>query len=441
MKSTLLATLLLVVCLTAPAVADVDGTISLKESVGQALQHHPQIKSLLYNRDAQSSNLASALGRFFPALDVDSNYGFQQYSSSSTRSSGTDDNTRTQSDTTVTITQNVFDGMDRVYDFQGSKQRLESAEYRLLDNVETIGLDAIRAHIDVVRERRLVRMASDNITAHQEVLESIAERVAGGAGSKADEMQARGRVARAESTLITYLSNLRIAESEYLRLTGKKPGPLQDPEYMPELIPAELDPILTESLKANPKIKIAQAELEATESDMKVTRSTYFPTVDVEVSSRYTNNLDGAETYLRDDKAQLALTWNLFNGGSDYSDVKAAKARISEAQEDMRDTLEDLTQQVLDAWTEYETALASIEKYQEALQYSMESRDMYLMQFNVGQRSLLDVLDSINEVFSNEVLLETAKSNRNFTVYKLVTLEGALVKTLEMAEDAYEKNS
>lgn len=438
MKPRILAALLLVIALAVPARGDVDGTTSLKESVLAAVQHHPQIKSLLYNRDAQASNLAAALGRFFPSLDIDSNYGFQEYSSTSTRNSGSDDRSRTQSDTTVTLTQNVFDGLDRVNDLEGSEHRLESAEYRLLDNVETIGLDAVRAHIDVVRERTLVRMATDNITSHQEVLESIAERVAGGAGSKADEMQARGRVARAESTLITYLSNLRIAETEYRRITGDSPGPLKEPGYMPELIPADLDPILEASLDENPKVLIAQAEVEATRSDRNVTRSTFMPTVDIEVSSRYTNNLDGADTYLRDDKAQLAMTWNLFNGGSDYSDVKAANARIREAEEELRDTVEDMTQQVFDAWTEYETALASIDKFQEALQYSMESRDMYLMQFNVGQRSLLDVLDSINEVFSNEVQLETAKSNRNFTVYKLVTLQGRLVKALEMSKATYD---
>jgi len=62
---------------------------------------------------------------------------------------------------------------------------------------------------------------------------------------------------------------------------------------------------------------------------------------------------------------------------------------------------------------------------------------MYLMQFNVGQRSLLDVLDSISEVFTNNVLLETAQSNRNFSVYKILTLQGDLIKSLEIDDKTY----
>jgi adhesin transport system outer membrane protein len=66
---------------------------------------------------------------------------------------------------------------------------------------------------------------------------------------------------------------------------------------------------------------------------------------------------------------------------------------------------------------------------------------MYLMQFNVGQRSLLDLLDATNEVFSNRVQLETATMNRDFTVYKFLALEGQLMKTLEIAPDTYENAS
>ena len=134
----------------------------------------------------------------------------------------------------------------------------------------------------------------------------------------------------------------------------------------------------------------------------------------------------------------LSANWNLVNGGSDYNDVRTAAARIKEAQADLQDTTDDLIRQVASAWAEYESSIGQMEKYQEALQYSLESLDMYLMQFNVGQRSLLDVLDATNEVFSNKVQLETATSNRNYTLYKFLALEGQIMKTMEIASTTYE---
>lgn len=420
------------------AFAEADGTTSMRETVTKAVRQHPMIRSLLYNRDAVSKAKASALGRFFPALDLSSDYGFQKYNSSTTRTNNNSERVRTASDSTLRLTQNVFDGMDRYNDYQGEKARLTSAEGRLVDNVETVALEAIRAHIDVVRERKLIALAGDNIVAHQEVLDSIAERVAGGAGSMADEMQARGRVARAETTMITYMGALRTAEAEYIRTVGSVPVVLADPEYHSDYIPGTIDQIMDRALKNNPKIHIYAAELEVAERNKGVVESSMYPDLDIEVSTRYTNDLDGTKTYLHDNRAMLALSWNLLNGGSDYNNTRTAKARINEARANLQDTTDDLIRQVATAWTEYETSVAQIEKHQEALQYSIESRDMYLMQFNVGQRSLLDVLDSINEVFTNNVQLETALSNRNFTLYKCLTLQGDLVNKFEVPAETYD---
>ena len=421
-----------------PGLADTNGTITLTDSVKGAVGHHSQIKAFVSNRQAINRDLAAALGRFFPSLNLSSRYGFQKYNNQTARTQGNESRTRTASDSTVTLTQNVFDGLERISDYLGSKARLTSAEYRLIDNVESVSLDAIRAHVDVVRLRRLVDLAKSNVTAHQEVLESIAERVAGGAGSLADEMQARGRVARAETTLITYRGELETAEAQYLRVVGSKPSALANLVFEQQLTPDDLPSFMETVLKDNPKVRVYQAELEAKREDKGVTTSTMMPNVDIEVSSRHTDQLDGSSTYLRDDRAMLALSWNLFSGTSDYQRVKAAQARVEEAQANLQDTLDELGRQASTTWTEYTTSLGQVEKHQEALQYSMESRDMYLMQFNVGQRSLLDVLDSINEVFSNSVQLETAISNRDFTVYKFLALEGSLLKSLDVADAAYE---
>ncbi|MCJ2163466.1 MULTISPECIES: TolC family outer membrane protein [unclassified Pseudodesulfovibrio] len=438
MKKFVLALIVLSILFSVPAFAD-NGTTTLKDSVVAAVKQHPQIKSLLYNRDAVSKAKLSALGRFFPSLDLAGEVGYQEYSSAATRADSTDTHTRTPTDVSLTLTQPIFDGFDRWEDFKREGARLTSAEGRLIDNVETVALDAIRAHVDVVRIRRLVALAGDNITAHQSLLDSITERVEGGAGNRADEMQAKGRVARAETTLVNYVGELRTAEAEYIRTVGVTPEVLGEPDYNPSYIPGTPDQILALTLENNPKIAVYKAEIEVAERTKGQLMSTMYPQVDAYISSRHTDNLDGVDSWVQNNKAMLSANWNLINGGSDYNDVRTAAARINEAQADLQDTTDDLIRQVASAWAEYESSIGQIEKYQEALQYSLESLDMYLMQFNVGQRSLLDVLDATNEVFSNKVQLETATSNRNYTLYKFLALEGQIMKTMEIASSTYEE--
>ena len=416
-----------------------DGTATLKDSVVAAVKQHPKIKSLLHNKDAVSKAQLSALGRFFPSLDLRAEAGWQEYSNLANRGNHVDLHTRTPTDVTVTLTQPIFDGFDRYQDYKRETARLTSAEGRLIDNVETVALDAIRAHVDVVRIRKLVDLAGENITAHQELLDSISERVEGGAGNRADEMQAKGRVARAETTLVTYVGELRTSEAEYIRTVGQSPDALIDPGFAAELVPTNADMILNGTLETNPKIAVYKAEIEVAERTKKQLMSTMYPEIEFYVSSRHTDDLDGSDSWIQNNKAMLAANWNLFNGLSDFNDVRTAAARINQAQTELQDTTDDLIRQVAAAWAEYESNLGQIEKYQEALQYSLESLDMYLMQFNVGQRSLLDVLDATNEVFSNKVQLETATSNRNFTIYKFLALQGKLMNTLDVASNTYEE--
>lgn len=437
MKKFVLAILTISLLASVPAFAD-NGTMTLKESVVAAVKQHPQIKSLLNNKDAVAKAKLSALGRFFPSLDLAGEYGTQQYSSANTRGNDTDEHWRNATEFQATLTQPLFDGFDRWHDYKREGARLTSAEGRLVDNVETVGLDAVRAHVDVVRLRTLVSLAEDNIAAHQHLLDSITERVQGGAGNRADEMQAKGRVARAETTLVTYTGQLRAAEAEYIRTVGTAPASLADPQYLPNYIPGKADQILNLALENNPKIAVYKAEIDVAEQTKGQLESTMYPTIDAYLASRHTDNLDGVDSWVQDNKAMLRARWNVFNGTSDYNDVRTAAARIREAQDNLQDTTDDIIRQVASTWADYESSLNQIEKYQEALQYSLESLDMYLMQFNVGQRSLLDLLDATNEVFSNRVQLETATMNRDFTIYKFLALEGSLMKTLEIAPSTYE---
>jgi adhesin transport system outer membrane protein len=101
MKKFVLALIVLSILFSVPAFAD-NGTTTLKDSVVAAVKQHPQIKSLLYNRDAVSKAKLSALGRFFPSLDLAGEVGYQEYSSANTRSNETDLHTRTPTDVTIT---------------------------------------------------------------------------------------------------------------------------------------------------------------------------------------------------------------------------------------------------------------------------------------------------------------------------------------------------
>ena len=143
----------------------------------------------------------------------------------------------------LTLNQILFDGF-----FTSSEvHRLSAAKrtryYELLEAAETTSLDAVKAYTDVVRFRELVDMATQNYVEHKQAAMLVEERVNGGVGRRADLEQANGRLALAESNLLTELTNLHDASARYLRVIGE--------------VPAQSLPMLPEPLASSTRTKPA----------------------------------------------------------------------------------------------------------------------------------------------------------------------------------------
>ena len=73
--------------------------------------------------------------------------------------------------------------------------------------------------------------------------------------------------------------------------------------------------------------------------------------------------------------------------------------------------------------------------YEEAIGYNTATRDAYLEQFKLGERSLLDVLDAESELFNSSTQYTTANGNVVVGAYRLYALTGMLLPELGIKED------
>ena len=64
---------------------------------------------------------------------------------------------------------------------------------------------------------------------------------------------------------------------------------------------------------------------------------------------------------------------------------------------------------------------------------NQNTRDVYAQQFDIGQRSLLDLLDATNELFLSKNDLITANYEELFANYRILASQGELVQSLGVA--------
>ena len=124
------------------------------------------------------------------------------------------------------------------------------------------------------------------------------------------------------------------------------------------------------------------------------------------------------------------VRWNLFNSGADLAEWKAASARIRQARQVMYNFIDDLKLDIESTWTNYRAAQEQYEHYSKAIEYNKYTREAYMEQFLVGQRSLLDVLDSINELYNSSTQAETARGNILVGAYRLSGLTGNMLPSM-----------
>lgn len=431
LKSTLLGGVLLLQGLpTANA-------ITIEEAIGLAIATNPDIGIAASNREAVDQELRQARGLYLPQIDFSGALGLNHINDSTTRASaGGSEQTNFQRELLLTVQQRIFDGFEAGSTVEREMSRVESAANIVRENAEVLALDAVGAYLEVLRGRELVRLAERNLQVHLEILVSLEERLAGGGGSRADVSQTEVRVARARATLTENYNTLRDAEADYTRIVGQFPDSLSMPEVPVDALPGEIDTAVDWARRSNLTTKIFEADVRTAESEVDLSEVPFWPTLSIEGTSQYADGLDALDTYEINNQVLLRVRWNLFRGGIDRAARQEALSRLNESKNRRLQARLNSEQEVRRFWFAWEASQQSVIDLERAVEFSTETRDAYVQQFEVAQRTLLDVLDAENELFVSSSELVTAQTNEALAAYSILTVGGRLTSTLGIGAPA-----
>lgn len=414
-----------------------DQTVTVSDTVAAALSYNPRLKVLQTNQEAITHEVDQAKGGYYPRVDLSFGYGAESYSDQFTRSTDIEHNFYERLDANLQLSQLLYDGQETASQVGIEEAKLDSAKERVIDNAESIALDAIIAHLEVYRQRVLTELAGQNIRDHEEILGMLNERQKAGAGSIADVTQTEGRLSRAKATQAETIALGKKAEANYQRLVGKLAGNVAFFTPPADLLPKSIEEAILAVEANNPKVKALEYNVAEAQSRIDLSDSSFLPKINAVLSSNYTDQPDSIETYEASNKAMLRLNWNLINGGSDVAARKAAISRKMQAVNTKDDQLVQVVEETAATWAELQAARQRVVAFGDATSYNQKTLDSYMKQFTVGQRTLLDVLDARNELFQSSGLLVTAKVNEVIASERLLALAGKLNDSLQMDKTLY----
>ncbi len=402
--------------------------IGISEVAQRAINTNPEVQAQWYSLREATKAQDAAWGGFLPKVDLGAGRAREEREY---RGGQQPDTLFHRSDVNLTLTQMIYDGFATHSQFVGLGHSRRASYYDLINTTEQISLEAYTAYEDVRRYRELLGLAQDNLDKHEDVFKLIAERVKAGVGRSVDLEQVTGRLALAKSNVLTEESNLHDVYARYRRITGEYP-----PEQMAPIkldivkIPATRDQVRKQAFSANPALLASVERVRAAGRDVEVQEASLHPRFDLRLRGDYgkdINQISGdSSVYV----AEVLMNYNLFNGGSDVAAIDQSAERLNSVRELKEKTCRDVMQTA-------DIAFNDVSKLSEQLTYLdqhqlaiAKAREAYRDQFDIGQRSLLDLLDTENEYFDSRRAYINGLYDRSIAHARTLAVMGGLVNRL-----------
>ncbi len=405
----------------------------LRTTVETALQSNPEISARFNAYRASESAVDAARSNLLPKLDLNASIGRGRTSYDNRTPEG---QTQTSSGVGLTLRQLLWDGLGTASEVRQSGHERLGRYFELLDLTEQTALDAARAHYDVLRYRRLVQLAEDNFVQHRYAALQIDSRVRAGVGRGVDSEQVGARQALAESNLTTEVANLHDVIARYQRIVGEQPpAQLPTPALMQANMPSsEADAVAT-AIQRNTAISASIEGMRAARAAVSVREAAFQPRVEARLRGGAGRNYETLPDQTRNARAEIVMNWNLFNGGGDRARVRQQVALVSQAG-DLRDkACRDARQVASIAYNDTRRLTEQLVQLDRNTAAIVKTRDAYRQQFEtgVGQRTLLDLLNSENEVYTAQRAQANAQHDLGLAYVRTQASVNKLVSTLGLA--------
>ena len=404
------------------------GAEGLAQAVQQALASNPDVLEARSSWQAREEELRQAKAGYRPSVDLNAGIGHEYTDSPATRDRG-GSNDLTRKELGINLRQMLFDGYGTASEVARQRARVESAQARWRAASEAVARQTIQSYIDLGRYQSLREISAQSLEIHRRFEDQIRLRSNAGVGRRADYDQVQARVALTQANLIAADVNLQDAQTAFQRVVGQLPrGDYAIPQSESVTLPVTLEETLELARANNPTIAVAEADILAAQAQHEASKQGQYPRLDLEVGGSSDDDIDGIAGHNRDFSAMLRMRFKLYRGGADKARERQTAFNINESKEVRNRSLRQLEESVRLAWAAMSATGAQLPLLARQVEAARATREAYAKQFNIRQRTLLDVLNAENDVLQAQQALVNAGADHLLAKYRILEATGALLE-------------
>ncbi len=419
----------------------VEGVIGLSQSAYMALQSHPKIFISRNDINVSKQQLTQVESAFLPTISLSLGIGREDSNNASSRAlTGSGSSEMERRESAITLSQMLFDGFN-ADNLRRSQQETISAEELAYENLASeTALKAIEAHLEVAAKNKSLEDHLSNLIVHEKIAKDIGLRVRSGKDDRARVSQISARLSLALANLETAKNQLLSANSAYLREVGELPAKTLRAQgelfKIPENETEYVDAVLSNNLFLHSKLK----QMDAQKYQEKASASHHLPSLYLETGASWNANLDAVRGRNSDAFVMLRMRYDLFKGGAERAGERIAMHQTQSLLYELDDLRRELKKEASQAWFSYQSNSKRASYLQDYVESAQTTKIAYAQQFNIGQRSLIDLLDAENELLKAKSQLHESQQELSLSKYQIMHLQGRLLAVLKLDIQMAEKH-
>ena len=402
---------------------------SLSEIYGLAKQHDPELLEAAAQRDSAFEAINSTRSDLLPQIDLTAGYVYQD--TDRHEADGSSGNVN------LGLVQSIYDRGSWI-SLSISEKTAREADARYAVTQQSVIYNITEAYFDVLSAKDNLRFVQSEKEALAKQLNQTEQRFAVGSAPITDVQDAQAQYDNVVAQEIQAQNSVENALEEVRAITGQPASNLSVLDInrfstsMPELSANDL---VQKASNENLQILAGRIQKDIAKEQISLADSGHLPTISLTTGYEYTKNFDEPNNpvtgYTQDDDENLfnigvSIDLPVYSGGRVTSEGKQAQYQYVAASQDLESTYRDVEKNIRAINNNIRSAIGSIKAYEQSLVSAKSALEATEQGFMVGTRTMVDVLDSTQNVYQAQKNLSDARYQYILSRVQLKQATGSL---------------
>jgi outer membrane protein len=339
----------------------------------------------------------------------------------------------------LTVTQNLYNGNQTANKTRAAESQVFGAREGLRLMEQSVLLAAATIYMDFLRDSAILEVQRSNTKVLELTLRQTRDRYSAGLVTPTDVAQSQAQLAAAKSQELAAESTLTTTRANFRRIIGNAPANLQAASPVDRYLPPTVQSATQIAIRENPNVTAATYGVDISFLTVKINEGALYPTLSLQatVSKVWQQTITQINQFTAATSAQLIVP--VYQGGAEYALIRQSKETLEQQRHTMDQIRDQARADLVTAWGQLVAGKAQVS----AAQSQVEASELAFLgtskEAQVGQRTVIDILNAQQTLVNARVALVTAQHDRVVASYAVLNAIGRLSpQVLGLAAPTYD---